>query len=446
MIKKLLLPTILAGVMITGCSGTDCCMPSIISVSPSSLTLSGAQDSKNVTISCPVNWTLYDVVPAWLAITPASGHGADETVSVTIIDGKDVDRKGIVSFMASNGDKVILTVNQKAQNSEENVPHTPAIYVAGRDGDWHAVLWIDQIAHFLPKSGAPERSEARSVFVTDDGHVYVSGDQESPNAALLWIDQQEPIVLPDPNNLGMFLRAASLYVTDQKIYVAGGAGFNAFLWILDRANNDDICIIPLTNGLGFSKNSVYVTAEEDVYVVGVTMSGQPVLWILKKGTSSLTTLSLEGSTPWIDAQIGAASDGTIYITGTNNNKALLWSVKGGVVEHTYIFSEVPIFESLFVDKNDGVHLIGSPYGPNPLLYIRLTQPQIEQNILPSSLPIELTRVFSLFATDDGTPYIAGKYQTHLYDEAAFWSPKENLQFLPQTPGRWSPYAYSIVVK
>ncbi|MCL2728303.1 MAG: BACON domain-containing protein, partial [Bacteroidales bacterium] len=89
----------------------------MIHVDPDPVTIGGAANSTvDVTLICPMGWTLHDL-PDWLTASPAAsptGTGAlGAPVTFTAqVNPNTSTRSATLTFTASNGDKVKLTVTQ----------------------------------------------------------------------------------------------------------------------------------------------------------------------------------------------------------------------------------------------------------------------------------------------------------------------------------------------
>ncbi|MCL2728217.1 MAG: hypothetical protein FWD56_07525 [Bacteroidales bacterium] len=68
MYKKLLLLTIVDGLILSGCNDMDCCIPSVIEADPGEIILGGAENAtKTLDLTCPISWQITGTVPGWLS-------------------------------------------------------------------------------------------------------------------------------------------------------------------------------------------------------------------------------------------------------------------------------------------------------------------------------------------------------------------------------------------
>jgi len=113
MIKKALLLTTLAGLMLTGCKDFDCCMSSVIIVTPTSVTLEPANGNlADVYVASNLPWAV-TAKPDWITVYDMTGIAG--TTPVTIIADMNYtgkERSGVVTFMAANGNLTKLNVTQ----------------------------------------------------------------------------------------------------------------------------------------------------------------------------------------------------------------------------------------------------------------------------------------------------------------------------------------------
>jgi len=119
--KKILFLTAIAGLMIVGCKKDNCCLPSVLSASKSVLNLSGDFDSQIFTLECPIQWSLLNPgnLPSWLHIkdNQYSGKGM-VTITVEVDPNDEGLRDYLLTFMASNGDQIKISVKQSAEYAD----------------------------------------------------------------------------------------------------------------------------------------------------------------------------------------------------------------------------------------------------------------------------------------------------------------------------------------
>ena len=99
----------------------DCCIPSVIHVDPDPVTMGGAANATvDVTLICPIAWTLQDL-PDWLTASPASsptGTGAlGAPVTFTAQVNTGASRSATLTFEAANGDKATVTITQNPRKT-----------------------------------------------------------------------------------------------------------------------------------------------------------------------------------------------------------------------------------------------------------------------------------------------------------------------------------------
>jgi len=122
MIKKTLLLTTLAGLMLTGCKNFDCCMPTVIKVTPSEITLTNAGETDVFTVDCSMAWTVTGM-ESWLDVVPVGTTSA----TVTILQANTgTARTCTLTFMAANGDRVKVTVKQNVSTIAGMVINYPS--------------------------------------------------------------------------------------------------------------------------------------------------------------------------------------------------------------------------------------------------------------------------------------------------------------------------------
>ncbi|MCL2501511.1 MAG: Ig-like domain-containing protein [Bacteroidales bacterium] len=95
---------LLSSLYLTGCEDVDCCMPGVISASPSTVTLVGVNNVATTIINCNMPWNMTTDLPPWLEMEIAAGSVAFKAIS---IPGQP---SCTLTFMASNGDKTTVTV------------------------------------------------------------------------------------------------------------------------------------------------------------------------------------------------------------------------------------------------------------------------------------------------------------------------------------------------
>jgi len=112
MFKKTIFLMTLAGVMLTGCKDFDCCMPSVIKVTPPTIELTNIGDSDLFDVTSSLTWVVTGMEP-WMSIDPATFGGTTTvTVKITQANTDATARTAKLTFMAANGDKATATVIQ----------------------------------------------------------------------------------------------------------------------------------------------------------------------------------------------------------------------------------------------------------------------------------------------------------------------------------------------
>jgi len=124
MIKKTLILTTLAGLMLTGCDDFECCFPSFIQLDRYNITLEPAtSNTEDVVLTSSHPWEVTDK-PDWITVDPSAGGDGSMPVSITAdVNDTGAQRDGVVTFMAANGGKAKLNVTQK-----EDAPPPVPIY------------------------------------------------------------------------------------------------------------------------------------------------------------------------------------------------------------------------------------------------------------------------------------------------------------------------------
>ena len=202
-----------------------------------------------------------------------------------------------------------------------------------------------------------------SVFVTDND-VYVLGSESLdtwPSSYGRWSYKYwkngKAVIFSEgkPGEVSagaLFIEkgVSSIFVSDGVVYVAGGYGNQAKLWIDGVEEN-------LTDG-AFA-NSVFVSGD-DVYVVGNGSSGAK-LW--KNGVQ-------ENLVNGDDAYSVYVSGNDVYVAGrTGFEKAILW--KNGIAQPIADDKDAEIFTSVYV-SNEDVYTSG---------YVRLCEPVYKDSSL-----------------------------------------------------------------
>jgi len=441
MTRKLLLITALAGFIISGCNPIDCCDRSVITTDTPTVDIPDGGGDEDITITCPMGWTVIEK-PTWVTVNPMSGTGSME-VNISA-DENDTGkfRSGKVVILADNGDTLTITVKQKAGTM---------VYVTG----WHydvgafygASLWVNGTLHTLPNQvngfDYAWNNVGNSVFVTDDGTVYVAGIQDFDynwEVPTLWIDGIPQVFLEEHSyTSGDRGGANSVYVTKEgAVYVAGyirewdGIGFDCFppkaiLWVNGTKQ--------VLSEYGYAQ-SVCVGPDGAVYVVGREYNGIYHIAVLWKNGVKQELSGNEG----IAKSVCVASDGAVYVAGIDDNCAALW--KNGTKQ---VLSTLPysMANSVCVAVDGSVYVAGSerPTSSDTAILWRNGTKQVLSYDTWS-------RAFSVFAAENGAVYVSGtNYNDGTYYESPVLWKNGTRQALPLLLGG-GPVAYplSIFVK
>ena len=113
MIKKTLILTTLAVLMLTGCDDFECCFPSFIQLNRYNITLEPAtSNTADVVLTSSHPWEVTDK-PDWITVDPSAGGDGSMPVSITAgVNDTGTQRNGVVTFTAANGYKAKLNVTQ----------------------------------------------------------------------------------------------------------------------------------------------------------------------------------------------------------------------------------------------------------------------------------------------------------------------------------------------
>jgi len=107
-------------------------------------------DKKTIDLNSPMAWMVKES-PDWLLITPPSGNGAQK-VTIEVIQSNTTQnpRNGTIVFLAANGDKLTITVQQQA--------------------DLYATFKADSRPRWETVGSPPEyNDESPNTFITDTG-------------------------------------------------------------------------------------------------------------------------------------------------------------------------------------------------------------------------------------------------------------------------------------
>ena len=207
-------------------------------------------------------------------------------------------------------------------------------------GGQFAKLWKDGQMHTLDN----QWSEARSVFVTDNGDVYMAGIAATWwGTAAVWKNGKVQNLMP---GTPFFTQASSVYVSNGNVYVAGSENHsnnNAILWINGKTHYLT-CRTTWT-----SATSVFVSGN-DVYVTGIELPDRnngistAVLW--KNGQKQNLTDGTIFNSAWALSVFVSGND--VYVTGFEGNSARLW--KNGIVQN--LNGRASVASSVFVSDGN----------------------------------------------------------------------------------------------
>ena len=171
--KKIALFITLAGLMITGCSGFDCCMPSVLSASGvKSLDFTGSAGTQYIYLSSSTSWEIQnaDKLPDWLDPYPLSGS-TGATVQVDVTPNTDAPRCYTLVFRAVNGDKLAISVCQDGGDVyltflADDTPRWELGAAVTKNADTDYIFITDESAHLF----GPVNNKYRTGRITkDDG-------------------------------------------------------------------------------------------------------------------------------------------------------------------------------------------------------------------------------------------------------------------------------------
>ena len=129
--RLILFPFLLSAfsfMLITGCDpNMDCCITSVLTTSPATLSFLGSGGSQTIDLSSPMAWKIVKPsnFPSWITVTPESGNGSTN-ITITIAPNlNDQSRSYPLFFLAANGDNGQVTVNQSGNIAITEVVVTP---------------------------------------------------------------------------------------------------------------------------------------------------------------------------------------------------------------------------------------------------------------------------------------------------------------------------------
>ena len=118
--RLILFPFLLSAfsfVLITGCDpNMGCCITSVLTTSPATLSFLGSGGSQTIDLSIPMAWKIVKPsnFPSWITVTPEFGNGSIN-ITITIAPNLNVQSRSFpLIFLAVNGDKAQVMVNQAA--------------------------------------------------------------------------------------------------------------------------------------------------------------------------------------------------------------------------------------------------------------------------------------------------------------------------------------------
>ena len=111
MMKRILLLTTLAGLLFSGCTGFDCCMPTVLKINVTQLEFDAAGNLIGTPyISCPTSFE----PTAWSEWLIVDAAFVDLMTSLSAQPNSDPEpREGTITFMAANGDKLTVKAVQE---------------------------------------------------------------------------------------------------------------------------------------------------------------------------------------------------------------------------------------------------------------------------------------------------------------------------------------------
>ena len=222
------------------------------------------------------------------------------------------------------------------------------VYAAGNSSNGPARLWTNQVPQ-----GLGNNRIAKSVFVSDNGNVYVAGNTDSSYPTVfLWKDGAE-------QNLGSGV-ANSVYVSGNDVYVAGYEGSNAVLWKNGARNT-----------LGAGRAFSVVVSGNDVYVAGYTGSYNYRAVVWKNSAANDLGAGIARSV--------FVSGNVVYAAGDNGASSspygILW--ENGVARNLSMSSANSVFVSGYE-----VYVAGYE-GSNAILYKNTTKQSLGAGVARS---------------------------------------------------------------
>ena len=435
----------------SACDCADCYQSTI---TPTSCEVNFPDEGGDQTIWIPTSccWNVVQF-PDWVTTTPMKGCGPI-SINIMVEENAGSPRTGEVLITTDCGDTVIITVHQGAE---------PIVYVAGYElsgvynggkPERNAVLWVNG----EKKTLSTKHSQANAVFVTKKGKVYVAGyefDGGGPNATL-WVDGvKQPLTGHEtafhyfPFEVGS--EATSVFVSDNGTVYVTGCGYQpsddwnagAILWV-----NGTLQSFQISTGYAAS---VFVK-DGTAYIAGGQEFGSfggpaATLWIGEIGLSPSYAPSTRGGDveipnyyPYLQSSrisqatsVFVAEDGKIYVAGYEGYynrwnemgdptiQAVLW--KEG--SPSYLADYGSRATSVFVTKNGTVYAVGQTGGIG-FGHATLWKNGEEQKLSES----HWNYASSVFVTEGGTVYVAGAGY-FLYPESTpvFWKDGA-IEYLP----------------
>jgi predicted heme/steroid binding protein len=254
------------------------------------------------------------------------------------------------------------------QDSSVFVSKNNDVYVAGTvftGESYIATLWKNGVTQNLNGINKASASHAGSVFVSGNGDVYVAGSIESREAsgdvtliATLW---KNGIVQNLDTANSTSCQARSVFVSENgDVYVVGDTN-NAMLW-----KNGVIQNIVFENGGTFALlNSVFISGNGDVYIAGrVSSGGSEVATLWKNGIAQTLYQSVYNRTSEAHS-VFVTENGDVYVAGVipvqegseMRSAARLW--KNGVAQNLSISGATGSeARSVYVTESGDVYVAG----------------------------------------------------------------------------------------
>ncbi|MDR2586394.1 MAG: SBBP repeat-containing protein, partial [Prevotellaceae bacterium] len=432
--KKLLLFFALSGFIFSGCEMMDCFNDQIAIDGQTHLvgiTFIAENNTAHAQLTAYWWWEVVSK-PDWVTVDPMSGPGKPDPTIITItaepynVVGGERYGEIVITDHHSMSDLVIPVW----QYGPAAPP--PDVFIAGKlNGE--PTLWINGAKINLSANDGV----ANSVFVANDGKIYVAGclgtgwgASDDNEKARLWIVENGAVVAEiDLTEINLPSNAYSVFVTnDNKVYVSG------------YETVDCAAVVWLVEGVAVTKSYVFtfeywsrarsvVVANNTIYAAGnwenshaVPSNCKALLWKVNLATDAKTTITLSENARANAYSVAVDSDGNAYVTGkdvsppsptsSNLNCVAVWKVAPDNAVTTFVVETDddgfdPQGRSIFLadGKVYVAGYMGNVSDPKAKLWVMtLTGTIIEDETTQITTN---ARANSVFVTPDGTAHITG---------------------------------------